>query len=211
MSQLAAQLPDGFGGRAILALMELLVILPTAVIAWQQPADVGSQRSPRDWLWLGAIPLLALAWLMVVSAGPDQLLTRVGPDGGFSLANASCQHYAAQRRVAFGFGGAIRAGVEVCWNGRQAFVFGNPNLTPPTANLPVEGGMPYLNDLFSCEPSPIDTDFASVSEQCAEQIDADGTMRLTVAGLLSPAGRLAQRQLRIELVVDRNGKVIRFG
>jgi hypothetical protein len=183
------------------------------VIAWLQPgdADGGRPRPTRAWLPLAVVPLLALVWTTLVSAGTDQLITKVGSNNvGFSEANTTCEHYTAQKRVGFGFGGAIRVGAEVCWNGQQAFVVGDPSLTPPGANLPQEA-TPYLRDVFGCAPFATDTDFARVSQRCTERIDADGTMTLTVSGVVSPAGGLGQRHLRIELVVDRNGKVLTFG
>jgi hypothetical protein len=212
-SQTAAQLPEGFSGRTIAALITLLVILPTAVIAWLQPVD--GELWPfrlQTWVPLLAVPLIGIAWLAATTLAPEQTLTRVGSNGGFSEANVTCEHYAGQQRVGFEFGGAIRVGAEVCWNGQKAFVVGDPSLTPAGADLPPEASfIPFFNDLVSCAPYPTDADFANVTQQCTEQIDDLGTMHLLVTGLVSPTPlSLGKRHLQIELVVDRNGKVLRF-
>jgi hypothetical protein len=47
-----------------------------------------------------------------------------------------------------------------------------------------------------------------VTESCTEQIDANGTMRLTVQGRVSPLG--AARDVQIRLVVTRDGKLVAF-
>jgi hypothetical protein len=212
VNHIAAVLPDGFSGRTIAAVVELLLILPTAVTAWVE-ADLDlSTLHRQDWLPLLAVPTLALLWLGVMELAPVQVLTRIGSNGGFEEANASCEHYAAQQRVGLGFGGAARVGAEVCWNGLKAFVVGDPSLTPVGANLPVEASfVPRLGDLASCAPYPGDNDFATVTQQCTEQIDDLGTMHLVVRSTVSPLpGGLAARQLRMELVVDSWGRVVSF-
>ena len=211
-SQIATQLPDGFSGRTIAALVEMLVILPTAVVAWLEPDMELRLLRPRQWLPLVAVPSLGLLWLGVMTLVPVQLVTRVGSNGGFSLVNASCEHYAAEQRVGPLFGGAARVGAEVCWNGTKAFVVGDPSLTPPGANLSQEdASVPRLPDLVSCMPQPGDRDFATVSQQCTELIDNQGTMHLVMRSTVSPLpGGIGVRHLRMELVVDHSGNLVSF-
>ena len=214
MIRVSAIVPDGFNGRTIAAVIELLGMLPTAVIAWLQTSEMDfGLLTPVRWLPFLGVPLLALGWGALIAVGPAQSITQVGSNNtGFSELNASCEHYAAQQRVGLGFGGAARLGAEVCWNGLKAWVVGDPNLTPPGAGLPDEAKfVPRFSDLFSCTPYPGDSDLAAVSEQCTEQIDNLGTMRLIMRSKISPLpGGIGARQLRMELVVDHWGRLVSF-
>jgi hypothetical protein len=214
--------PDAISPRHLVAFLELLLVGPTAVIAWLQDQDSGSERREvRAWWPMALVPLLAGAWLIAVQVLPAQVITTRGQNGGFEAAGASCDHFAAEKSVAGGLGGATRLKVEVCWDGQHAFAFGDPSLhtpldvvpTPvPASELVAPLSMPSLPDLTSCAPRDPDTDFANVSEWCTEQIAADGTMRLTVHGKVSPLpGGLGSRDLEIQLVISRDGKVLAEG
>jgi hypothetical protein len=182
---------DGVSARRLLAILELLVITPTAVTAWLAgPAsETGPEtRGGRQLYPMLLVPLVAVAWFAATQVLAPGLTTASGMSGGFELSGATCAHYAAERSVAAGFAGAVRLRAEVCWDGQHAFAFGDPSLhTPPgVVPSPVPADelaapltMPSLPDLTSCMTRDADTDFVVVSEGCTEQIDADGTMRLT--------------------------------
>ena len=213
VNHIAAVVPDGFSGRLMAAVVELLLILPTAVIAWVQDDLWLGERRLSGWLPLLAVPLLGFFWFAVITLSPVQVITKSDSSNtGMDMANASCAHYAAEQRVGFGIGGASRFGAEVCWNGLKAFVVGDPSLTPPAANLPMEAAsVPRLPDLVSCTPYPGDSDFATVSQRCSETIDNLGTMHLVVRSTVSPLpGGIGARELRMELVVDHWGRLVRL-
>jgi hypothetical protein len=204
---------DGLSPRTILAILELLVIAPTAVIAWLLPSDSDSaaDRTAR-WLPLIAVPCLALAWLVAVLATPLQTaVVATVPDKSFSMGDARCGHFGAVERVAAGFGGAGRLEAEVCWNGQQAFAYGDPSLPRPAGRPADEFAMPFPG-LTSCATLPTDTDFGAVVEHCTGQIDANGTFHLVLRGRISPLpGGVGSRNLEIQLVVNRDGKVLTEG
>ena len=218
-------LPNGLTARQLVAFLELLVIVPTAVIAWVEPvsADELSERwrVGRNWTPAFAIPAIAAAWLLAVAALPAQLITSMQvPDSGFSLSGSSCGRFLAKDDVGSALGGSVRLHAEVCWDGHNAFVFGDPSLhtpmtvvpTPVAADqLPTPLAMPSLPDLTGCTTRNADTDFVAVSEGCTEKVDANGTMRLTLHGRVFPLpGGLLARDVQIQLVVTRDGRVVTF-
>jgi len=203
---------DGFSARTVLAILELLAIAPTAVIAWLLPSDSEPANGPATrWLPLMAVPIVALAWIIAVLAAPLQttVLATV-PDNSFTMSAAKCGHFGAVKRVASGFGGAARLEAEVCWNGQQAFTYGDPSLPRPTS-LPSEEFSRPLPGLTICAPLATDTDFGNVVERCTGQIDADGTLHLALRGQVSPLpGSVGAREVQIQLVVTRDGKLLAF-
>jgi hypothetical protein len=203
---------DGFSARTLLAILELFLIAPTAVIAWLLPEDYEATNStPARWLPLIAVPLVALAWVVGVLAAPTQttVLATI-PDNSFTMGAAKCGHLGAVKRLASGFGGAARLEAEVCWNGQQAFTYGDPTLPRP-ASLPTEEFSMAFPGLTSCMPLPTDTDFGSVVEHCTGNIDADGTLRLVLNGRVLPLpGGAGARDVQIQLVVTRDGRVVSF-
>lgn len=203
---------DGFSPRTVLAILELLVIAPTAVTAWLLPPDSESANArPTRWLPLIAVPAFALIWLIAILSAPLQstALSTV-PDNQFTMSDATCGHFGVVKRVAAGFGGAARLEAEICWNGQQAFTYGDPNLPRP-ASLPGEEFSRRFPGLTSCAPLATDRDFGSVVEHCTGQIDADGTLHLVLHGRVSPfPGGLGVRDVQIQLVVTRDGRVVSF-
>jgi hypothetical protein len=210
--------PAGASLRFLVAFLELIVILPSAVIAWQ--GDVAS-HSPeasshpvRRWSALIVIPVLALGWFAVASVLPTRTVVATPVPGSllFSMEGASCQHYAVEKEIAAGFGGTLGVRAEVCWNGRQAFVVGDPSLPLPQGILPHQEVLPAgpaIPSITSCSAGRSESDFGVASQTCTEHIDADGTMTLTARGRVSPLPfELGARDLEVQLTVDRDGKVI---
>jgi hypothetical protein len=214
--------PDAISPRHLVAFLELLLVAPTLVIAWLQDGESGSElRHLQAWWPLLLVPLLAATWFVAVQVLPAQLVTVRGMSGMFEASGASCDHFSAEKSVAGGLGGTARLKVEVCWDGQHAWAYGDPSLHTPMDIVPTPVpahelvsplSMPSLRDLTSCAPRDPDNDFVNVSESCTQQIGADGTMRLTVHGRFSllPGG-LASRDVQIQLVVSRDGKVLAEG
>jgi hypothetical protein len=218
-------LPDDLAARQLVAFLELLVIVPTAVIAWLDPIEdeelAERWRGWRTWTPALLIPAIAAGWLLAVAELPAQFVTLTQvPDSGFSLSGANCGRYLAKKDVGSVFGGSIRLQAEVCWDGRNAFVFGDPSLHTPMGVVPTPVPadqmvapltMPSLPNLTSCATRNADTDFVAVTESCTEQIDANGTVRLTVQGRVSPLpGGFGARNEQLRLIVTRDGKVVVF-
>jgi hypothetical protein len=214
--------PDAISPRHLLAFLELLLVAPTAVVAWLQDDESGSERRPlRAWWPIVLVPLLAGAWLIAVQVLPVQVVTTRGQNGGFSAYGANCDHFAVEKSVVAGLGGIARLKVEVCWDGQHAWAFGDPSLHTPTNIMPSPVpadqltspySMPTLADLTSCAPRDPDSDFVIVSESCTQQIGADGTMRLIGHGRFAPLpGGAGARDVEIQLVVSKDGKVLAEG
>jgi hypothetical protein len=203
----------GLSPRTIVALLELLAIMPTAVLAWTMPADAEIADVDRRWLPLVAVPVLALFWIVAVAATPVQSTASSRlPDNSFMMGGATCGHVSAVKQVAAGFGGTARLETEVCWNGQQAFTIGDANLPRPDAIPPQEWG--FMNGepgLTSCAPLADDSDFGTVTERCRGRIDADGTLHVTMLGRVTPLpDGIASREVRVDLAVTRDGKITRF-
>jgi hypothetical protein len=203
---------DGFSARTTLAIVELLLIAPTAVVGWLLPPESEStDRRPGRWLPLAAVPAVALVWLIAILAAPVQSTTVATiPDNGFSMSDATCGHFSAVDRVAYGFGGGARLEAEVCWNRQQAFPVGDTNLPHP-ASLPAEEFARPFPGLTSCAPMATDTDFGTVVESCSVRIDPAGTFHLVLRAQVSPLpGGFLARDVEIRLVVTADGRVVRF-
>ena len=214
--------PDAISPRHLVAFLELLVIGPTAVIAWLQDDASGSEpRGLQHWWSLLLVPLFAGAWLVAGQVLPAQTVTTRGSSGLFEAYGATCDHFATEKSIAGGLAGSARLKVEVCWDGRHAFAFGDPSLhTPmdivpipvPASELAAPLSMPSEPDLTSCAPRDPDSDFVNVSETCTEQIGPDGSMHLTAHARMSPlSGDLGSRDIEIQLVVSRDGKILAEG
>jgi hypothetical protein len=209
--------PAGVSLRFLLAFVEMVVVLPTAVLAWEQTAlptaaDRGSV-APRRWLALLLLPLLAIAWGVVAPILPVRTVVARPTNIVFDMAGATCTQFLVEKEIAAGLGGAVGFHAEVCWNGKHAFAVGDPSLPLPTGVLPEQDVMPPGGlsepDLTACVPGNAETDFAAVSQTCTEQIDGAGTMTLIARGRVSPLPRgFGARQLELRLVVDRNGKLL---
>jgi hypothetical protein len=205
----------GFAPRTVVALVELLAMAPSTVIAWLMPngPDPGYNRVSR-WLPLLGVPAVAVMWLFAVVAAPIQstAASRL-PDSSFSMGDGTCGHLTAVTDVAAGFGGTARLEAELCWNRQQAFTIGDGSLPRPAA-IPADewSFMSQESGLTSCSPLPADTDFGTVTERCTGRIDADGTLHITMLGRINPLpGGIASRDVRVDLVVTRGGKVLSFG
>jgi hypothetical protein len=191
-----SDLPMGIRPRQLVALLELLVIAPTALIAWMAAANPGlvARRKGRLRSWVPAlsIPLLAVVWFIAVAAMPARTVTvQVAPDGLYRW-GATCGHFAAKKEIGYGFGGAFRTQDEVCWNGEHAYIDSAVRT--------------------DCGPMAGDADFAVVSVACTWQGNGDGTMLMIARGHISPLpGRLGARDVEIRLIVAPSGGVVSFG
>jgi hypothetical protein len=147
------------------------------------------------------------AWLVAVLAAPAQTApsSHNFDVGGSPAAGATCNHFATGRVVGAQFGATVGMRVEVCWNGRQAFVAGDPSVPLP-AGVNADPNDPFLT---ACGADNQD-DFAVVSTMsCTAATDASGTLRYVVSARVSALPLpVATREVRMSLVVGRNGTVL---
>jgi hypothetical protein len=188
-------LPDWLSIRRTVALLELVFIAPTALIAWSVAAETDlatrSERMARGWAPALSIPVLAVVWLIAVAAMPARTVTvQDAPDGLYRW-GATCGHFAAKKEIGYGFGGAFRTQAEVCWNGESAYIDGVVRT--------------------DCGPIDGDADFAVVSVACTLTGDVGGRTLMIARGRISPLpGGLGARDVEIRLIVAPSG-VVSFG
>ena len=218
----------GIAGRIVLAMAELLLMMPTCVIAWREDGgsgmegveDEGGRERRRTWrAWL-VLPGLVAAWLVAVGWLPPQS----APHGSFSSTSGggssglACQEFAGGTMVGAEFGATLGLGADVCWDGTVAYVVGDPSLPIPASAIhdyAVPGFTPPPNEVNPAQPLSgcgwdTTADFAAVSRtRCGERIDANGTLHYTVSAQVSPLPfGIASREVSIHLVVTRTGKVL---
>jgi hypothetical protein len=210
-------------GRGLIAMLELLVMLPTLMLAWTSIGDMDVDGArPRHWSLRNAgLTLLAVtgAWLLVVALVPEQTVgagSNANSSSGDGPPGATCMHVVAGRMVGVEFGATAAMRVEACWNGTVAFVWGDPTIPPPSSvaaamNVPpgapayvVNPDLPYLT---SCTADTVD-DFESVSQTCSASVDAAGTLHYTVRAHVALPGGIGARDLALVLVVTRDGRVL---
>jgi hypothetical protein len=215
---------SGIPGRALVGLLEALIMLPTLVIAWVDPDRVTDEvpgRSPSHRLGWLALPAVAAAWLLLMAVGPEQAAAASRNTGSFGLEGASCAPFAGGRIVGAEFGATVGMRVGVCWKGHDAFVFGDPNIALPRSAIAAIGVPPGIDvgpggpdanpadpQITSCGADNLD-DFATVSAtNCTGAIDSAGTLHYTVHARVSAPFGIGQRDVTLSLVVDRNGHVL---
>jgi hypothetical protein len=218
----------GIPGRIVLAMAELLLMLPTSVIAWREDgggdtngvADGTERDRRRTWVaWL-VLPGIVAAWFAAVVWLPLQS----APHGSFSSSGSgpsgtTCQTYAGGVMVGAEFGASVGLRANVCWDGSVAYVSGNPSIPLPASvvrDYSVPEFTPSSSDINPAQPMlsgcGLDNigDFAAVGPTtCTERIDADGTLHYTVSARVSPLPfGIASREVSVDLVVTRTGKVL---
>lgn len=205
-SQLASapQPQPVLGARWLVGLLELIVALPTAVVAWLDPGSLDDPAPAslppllRRWVPLLAVPIFATSWLLIISLAPLRA-NAVRDDAQHStyLLGATCGHFSGSEEAGYGFGAQVRLDVEACWDGKHAFTF---RLDPEA-------------DMTRCEVPHGTADFARVTHlTCTERTDASGTMFYTVrARIESGLASAVTRDVVMELDVSKDGKVLAFG
>jgi len=191
------QLDTGLAARFLVAGLELLVMMPTLVIAWSQREPADDDPAPAAQRPLGApalaVPAILAAWLAAVAWAPVQT---AAPSAGTSIGADSpgsvCRHFAAGHTYGAGFGATVGMRVEVCWNGRQAFVDPDPDRM-----------------VTACGADDVQ-DFAVVSGvRCDATVDGTGTLHYTVRARVSPLPlSIGARDVILRLAVTRDGAVL---
>jgi hypothetical protein len=211
------QVDSGIGGRFLVAVLGLLVMMPTFVIAWMEtdrprgdPADGDRTVTARRRLPSTSVVLLAIAvasWVLGVARAPSQT---AAASRNFSVDSerpgSVCRHFATGRIIGAEFGATVGMRVEVCWNGRQAFVVGDPRIPPPDPAQNDPRGEPMLT---ACGADNTE-DFAVVSgTTCTAKTDRDGTLHYDVRARVSALPlSIGARVVDMSLVVTRNGRIL---
>ena len=198
-----SQVDSGLSGRFLVAIAELVVMLPTLVIAWST-LDPG-RGDPTLLPALGAAAVAAtwvaaLAWTPAQSAAVSRNFAVVA-----SATGSSCRHFVGGRIIGGGLGATVGMRAHVCWNGESAFVIGDPSIPLPAGVM----ADPEDRFLTACGADNVE-DFAAVSgTTCTAKVDADGTLHYTVYAHVAPWSLpFVGRDVTMELVVTRDGRVL---
>lgn len=202
---LPLQVDSGVSGRFIVSVLELVAMMPTMVIAWMEPGVPPAARRRSTF----AVPAVAasvtvLAWVLLLVLVPAQNVPANGNTVDLISSGATCRHFAAGRMIGAGLGATVGTHVEVCWNGRQAFVVGGGSRA--VGHL---GRLSGDRDLSACGADSWG-DFALVSGlTCTTRITSDGTLHYAFQALVSPLPfTIGARQVSMSLVVTRSGRVL---
>jgi hypothetical protein len=196
--QSRAWLGRGLGTGAI-AILELMLVLPTMVLAWLEPDHlVPEEKAAPDLRARLGLAMLALAIVapFLLSLGvfilPPLTVSSVSELAGASAPGRdACLELMAERRVGGGVAAALPAHAAVCWNGRNAYEAWGLN---ESDCLTSSGSLTTVT-----------------TERCSRTTGPDGTLHFTYTALVRPVLLpFWGREVTVSLVVDRNGHVLRF-
>ncbi|MBO0683573.1 MAG: hypothetical protein J2P45_10485 [Candidatus Dormibacteraeota bacterium] len=205
----SSQVDSGVSGRFVVAILELVAMMPTLVIAWMEPA-----LAVGRWASLGP-PALAgsatvVVWLLTLALAPVQVASPSlnGGAGGVALTSrvGPCHQFVGGRIVGAGFGATVGTHVVVCWDGRRTYVVGAPGGSGTGQLVSSPMGEPTLTACGADSSG----DFAVVSgPTCTTRISADGTLHYTFRARVSPLPfEMGAREVTMNLVVTRQGRVL---
>ena len=159
---------NGVSGRGLLVLAQLVLMTPTMVIAWVSmdvEEDEVSRGGGRGLVRAAlALPALAGAWLALALLAPDQVVTASNASAQASVQGATCLYFATGRMTGAEFGATVGMRVDVCWNGHDAFVFGNPRIPlPQSAVDAMEANIPPADRLPASDVNSFNVEMPQVS------------------------------------------------
>jgi len=209
--------PDPLGARAVAALLILLVVLPTAVMAWIGPSGHFAGGLPAKGAPVGAVTaglsalvsVLIVAWLVGLQALPVSVASKVTiPDPQDAFSPGTCGAFAAVSQLDQGFGPSLVLLAQVCWNGRSVWLVNDPG--GPSPNPSWRGFSNALPQF--CLRSTDRSDFGVLADQqCRVWVDSSGSIHVVMwaeAGSGLPG--MGTRWLQLNLVVARSGRVLSF-
>jgi hypothetical protein len=188
-------------GGLIVFCLELLYLLPTAIIAWIEPdrqVEGPVRWRPTAWQQASVVLLTmmvaAMLWSLDVAFATSSSNSRhrvtVPAFGGASARSLPCAYFGATRQVGFGVEGTIRFSAEICWNGKRVWQVWGLNRSDC---LPGSGIMTAIN------------------ETCSTRFRRDGTMDVDYVADVRPSLLpFIHQRVEVRLVVRPNGRVARF-
>ena len=183
-------------GGAIIVFFELLFVLPAMVMAWLEPDHLAPEAvaplGGRARLALGMLGL-AIAMPALMSVGLVVLPVRTaGTVRQFDTApTRHCVELMGSSRVGVGVEAEIPVHATACGDGRTASAGWGLN----QSDCLIAGGT-----------------LATVrADRCSRTIDPDGTLRFTYGAMVRPTLLpFLGREVTMRVVVDRDGRVVRF-
>jgi hypothetical protein len=209
--------PFAGGARGLITLFLLLALLPTLTAAWLMPTRGGdypgrpaasSRRSAPVALasTLAAAAVIGI-WLLAISTLPVRTVSlRQVPAMDIAAGGARCGDFSAYQEVGDGLGATVTLAVDVCWNGRGAWI------VDPGVISPNQYAFPKQPQPTNCSMSADSTDFEMVAAQICAQKGHAGTVRLATQATVSPGlGSLFERTVKLAIMINAKGRVIHLG
>jgi hypothetical protein len=160
----------------------------------------------------------------LLTIGPEQAVPASSNVTFVSTQGATCNHFAGGRLIDAEFGATVGMRAEVCWNGHDAWVIGDPRMPLPQSAIDgMLAAMPPEARAGATDPSLLNPDdpdlsgcgldnsgdFATVSPtNCTGHIDSAGTLHYSVHAVVSGPFGVGRHDVTLSLVVDRNGRVL---
>lgn len=183
-------------GGAVIAFFELLFVLPAMVVAWLEPdhlaAETPAPLSGRARLALGMLAA-AIVWPALLSVGVAVLPVRTTASvRSVDVSPSSrCVELTGASQVGFGVEARIPVHAMACGDGRTASEVWGLN----------------RSDCLGA-----DTTLATVTPvRCSRTTGPDGTLRFTYGAMVRPTLLpFLGREVTMRVVIDRDGRVVRF-
>jgi hypothetical protein len=183
-------------GGSLIAFCELLFVLPAMVVAWLEPDHLALETAAAPGARARvALAMVALAIVLpaLLSAGLVVLPARTTSTvQSVSISPTSrCDELMAETQVGFGVEARIPVHAMACGDGRTASEVWGLNRSDCV------GG---------------DTMLATVAAaRCSRTTGPDGTLRFTYGAMVRPVLLpFLGRQVTMQVVIDRDGRVVRF-
>ncbi len=206
-------LGTSLGGGGLIAFLELLFVLPAMVLAFLDPGPIpqeaaddaaGTKSSARARLGAGllaltlGLPLVLSLGVLVApvhvssySADPSDPTTVPSNSTSSNGAMTHCREFFAVRTTGVAITAEIFLHAEACWDGRKA---------SETHGMNASDCMPVATLLT-----------VATTTLCERSTRSDGTLSFTyrsqVSSVLLP---FLHRDVTMQLVIDRNGRVEQF-
>lgn len=186
-------------GGAMISFFQLLLFLPSMVIAWREPDRVSDHDAPRlrdsiaarlAMVMVALCLLIPVVLSIALAVAPLRVSTRIEPQAP-PASNLSCAEYRATKEVGFGVRATLPLAAEVCWDGQKA-----------DEQWGLNAGDCLL---YTAE-------FATVSSlECRRTTGADGTLHYIEQSRVSSAFLpFISRDVTMRLDVTKDGKVVQF-
>jgi hypothetical protein len=180
-----------------IVLLELMLVLPAITMAWLEPDRIApehaaSTSSPRTRIGLAMLAITIVtpfAFALALTVLPAQTTSSVRSSGG--PAGAQCAEFTAATRVGMVVSATIPIHAVACWDGRTATEEWGLNASDCN---PDGGAMTTIE-----------------TARCARTTAPDGTLRYTYSAVARAQFLpCVSREVTMQLVLDRDGHVVRF-
>lgn len=187
-------------GGALIGFFQLLLFLPSMVIAWNEPDRVSDADAPRLRNGLGPrlaavmvslcliTPLLLSLWLAVA---PIKVTAYTEAQTMPGQAGSTCTYLSARKEVGIGVQATVPLNAVACWDGTKAYESWGMNSSDCVV---------FLGELTTVS-----------TLECRRTTDAQGTLHFIFRGQAHPIFLpFIARDLTLRVDMTKDGKVVQF-